>query len=45
MEAKEKYNYNDIQIEDEKYINQMSCKLWDKKTDIMDAIEKYKLSK
>lgn len=34
--------YNDIQIEDEKYINQMSCKLWDKKIDIIDSIEKYK---
>jgi hypothetical protein len=34
--------YSDIQIEDEKYINQTSCKLWDKKTDIIDAIERYK---
>jgi len=37
--------YSDIQIEDEKYINQISCKLWDKRADIIDAIEKYKLIK
>lgn len=37
--------YTDIQIEDEKYINQLSCKMWDKKIDIIDTIEKYKLIK
>ena len=37
--------YSEIQIEDEKYINQISCKLWDKRTDIINIIEKYKLHK
>jgi len=37
--------YSDIQIEDEKYINQMSCKMWDKNSDIINTIEKYKTSK
>jgi len=37
--------YPDIQIEDQKYINQISCKMWDKKADIINIIEKYKLSK
>jgi hypothetical protein len=37
--------YPDIQIEDEKYINQISCNLWDKKMDIINIIEKYKLVK
>lgn len=37
--------YPEIQIEDGKYLNQMSCKLWDKKIDIVNMVEKYKLSK
>ena len=37
--------YSDIQIEDEKYINQISCKLWDKKSDILHILETYKVSK
>jgi hypothetical protein len=34
--------YPDIQIEDDKYIPQMSCKVWDKRCDIIYALEEYK---
>jgi hypothetical protein len=34
--------YNDIIIDDDKFIQQITCKLWDKKADIITAIEDYK---
>jgi hypothetical protein len=37
--------YNDIIIEDYKYIQQISCKLWDKKYDIIISLEEYKIYK
>ena len=40
-----KKNIEHDNIEDQKYINQISCKMWDKKADIINIIEKYKLSK
>ena len=37
--------YPDVMVEDDKYIQQMSCKLWDKKGDVLSAIAHYKISK
>jgi hypothetical protein len=37
--------YNDIVIEDDKYVQQISCKLWNKKNDIMHILDNYKTSK
>lgn len=37
--------YSDIIIEDDKYISQYSCKLWDKKVDIIHSLEEYKFLK
>jgi hypothetical protein len=34
--------YPDTIIEDDKYIQQYSCKLWDKKTEIITALEQFK---
>jgi len=37
-----KHYYPDISIEDNKYIYQIKCKLWDKRKDIIDSLKKYK---
>jgi hypothetical protein len=37
--------YNDIIIDEYKYIQQISCKLWDKKNDIIISLEEYKIYK
>jgi hypothetical protein len=34
--------YPDTTIEDDKYIQQYSCNLWDKKTEIIKALENFK---
>ena len=34
--------YPDVTIEDDKYIQQYTCKLWDKKTQIIAALEGFK---
>lgn len=38
-----KHYYADIFIEDDKYLLNISCKLWKKKEDIINSIQKYKL--
>ena len=38
-----KHYYADIFIEDDKYLLNISCKLWKKKEDIISSIQKYKL--
>lgn len=37
--------YNDVIIEEDKYVHQISCKLWNKKEDILNTINDYKSSK
>jgi hypothetical protein len=37
-----KHYYPEINIEDNKYIYQLTCKLWDKRKDIIDSLKKYK---
>jgi len=37
-----KHYYPDITIEENKYIYQIKCKLWDKRKDIVDSLKKYK---
>jgi len=37
--------YNDIIIEDHKFVHQISCKLWNKKNDIISILNNYKISK
>jgi len=37
-----KHYYPEIIIEDNKYIYQINCKLWDKRKDIIDSLKKYK---
>jgi hypothetical protein len=37
--------YPDVIVEEDKYIQQITCKLWDKKNDILSAIAHYKTSK
>ena len=38
-----KHYYSDIFIEDDKYLLNTRCKLWNKKEDIINALKKYKL--
>ena len=37
--------YNDIVVEDDKYVQQICCKLWNKKSDIINILNNYKMSK
>lgn len=39
-----KHYYQDTYIEDEKYILHTRCKLWNKKQDIINSLQKYKLT-